>query len=70
MVNESGTARLSCWVGIGCVFRNHHYVLGSSMSTEGPTAWMRKAIAEWQKGKTVVIVYPVDKRVLMMMANA
>lgn len=33
---------------------------------KGPTAWMRKAIAEHAKGKTVVIVYPVDKWVLMM----
>lgn len=33
---------------------------------KGPTAWMRKAIAEWQKGKTVVLVYPVDKWLLMM----
>lgn len=34
---------------------------------KGPTAWMRKAIEEHKKGKTVVIVYPVDKWVLMMM---
>lgn len=33
---------------------------------KGPTAWMRKAIEEHRKGKTVVIVYPVDKWVLMM----
>lgn len=33
---------------------------------KGPTAWMRKAIEEHKKGKTVVIVYPVDKWVLMM----
>lgn len=32
----------------------------------GPTAWMRKAIAESQKGKCVVLVFPVDKWVLMM----
>lgn len=32
----------------------------------GPTAWMRKAIVEQAKGKTVVIVYPLDKWVLMM----
>lgn len=34
---------------------------------KGPTAWMRKAIQESQKGKFVLIVYPVDKWVLMMM---
>lgn len=33
---------------------------------KGPTAWMRKAIAESKKGKRVVVVYPVDKWVLMM----
>jgi hypothetical protein len=33
---------------------------------KGPTAWMRKAITEYQKGKFVCIVYPVDKWVLMM----
>jgi len=33
---------------------------------KGPTAWMRKAIEEANKGKVVVIVYPVDKWVLMM----
>lgn len=35
---------------------------------KGPTAWVRKAITEWQKGKTVVLVYPVDKWVLMLQA--
>lgn len=34
---------------------------------KGPTAWMRKAIEESKKGKFVLIVYPVDKWVLMMM---
>jgi len=33
----------------------------------GPTAWVRKAIEEWQKGKAVVLVYPVDKWVLMLL---
>ena len=35
---------------------------------KGPTAWARKAIAESQKGKRVVMVYPIDKWVLMMLA--
>jgi hypothetical protein len=35
---------------------------------KGPTAWMRKAIAEQQKGKTSVVVYPIDKWVLLMLA--
>lgn len=34
---------------------------------KGPTAWMRKAITENKKGKRVVVVYPVDKWVLMML---
>jgi hypothetical protein len=34
---------------------------------KGPTAWVRKAITEQQKGKLVVLVYPVDKWVLMLM---
>lgn len=33
---------------------------------KGPTAWMRKAILEQQKGKTSVVVYPVQKWILMM----
>ena len=35
---------------------------------KGPTAWVRKAIAEQQKGKLVVLVYPIDKWVLMLLA--
>lgn len=35
---------------------------------KGPTAWVRKAIEENAKGKTVVLVYPVDKWVLMLLA--
>lgn len=33
---------------------------------KGPTAWMRKAIEENKKGKKIVVVYPVDKWILMM----
>ena len=33
---------------------------------KGQTAWARKAIAEHKKGKRVVMVYPLDKWVLMM----
>lgn len=36
---------------------------------KGPTAWVRKAIQEWRKGKTVVLVYPVDKWLLMMVSE-
>lgn len=34
---------------------------------KGATAWARKAIEEHKKGKTVVMVYPIDKWVLMML---
>ena len=33
---------------------------------KGPTAWVRKAIQEHAKGKRVVLVYPVDKWMLML----
>lgn len=35
---------------------------------KGPTAWARKAILEASQGKRVVMVYPIDKWVLMMIA--
>ena len=34
---------------------------------KGPTAWARKAITEFQKGKRVVFVFPIDKWVLMLL---
>jgi hypothetical protein len=34
----------------------------------GPTAWIRKAITEHKKGKRVVLVYPIDKWILMILA--
>lgn len=34
---------------------------------KGPTAWARKCITEAQKGKDVVMVYPIDKWVLMLL---
>lgn len=33
---------------------------------KGMTAWVRKAISEHEKGKKVVMVYPIDKWVLML----
>lgn len=35
---------------------------------KGPTAWVRKAIAEHQKGKRVVFVFPIDRWILLMLA--
>ena len=34
---------------------------------KGPTAWARKAIEENKKGKKVVLVYPIDKWILMLL---
>jgi len=34
---------------------------------KGVTAWVRKALEEHSKGKTVVLVYPLDKWVLMLL---
>ncbi len=34
---------------------------------KGPTAWVRKALAEHEQGKGVVFVFPVDKWVHMML---
>jgi hypothetical protein len=33
----------------------------------GVTAWVRKAINEYKKGKKVIFVYPIDKWVFMML---
>jgi hypothetical protein len=35
---------------------------------KGPTAWARKAMVEAAKGKRVVLVYPIDKWILMLLA--
>lgn len=32
---------------------------------KGPTAWVRKAIEEYKKGKKVVFVFPIDKWIHM-----
>lgn len=34
---------------------------------KGATAWARKCIEEFRKGKRVVMVYPIDKWVLMLL---
>jgi hypothetical protein len=46
----------------------HHGPFDRKPRKKGMTAWVRKAIAEHQKGKTVVMVYPLDKWVLMLLA--
>lgn len=60
--------------GLTCEWGRRNYVnppFGSIIhegKKKGPTAWMRKAVQEAAKGKFVLIVYPVDKWVLMMAA--
>jgi len=59
--------------GLSCEWGNSNYVnppFGSIIhegKKKGMTAWVRKAIAEWEKGKLVVMVYPIDKWVLMLL---
>jgi hypothetical protein len=59
--------------GLTCEWGQNNYVnppFGSIMhegKKKGPTAWVRKALAECAKGKRVVLVYPVDKWVLMLL---
>lgn len=59
--------------GLTCEWGSSNYVnppFGSIVhegKKKGPTAWVRKAILEFNKGKIVVLVYPVDKWVLMIL---
>jgi hypothetical protein len=60
--------------GLTCEWGQSNYVnppFGSILhqgKKKGPTAWARKAIEESKKGKRVVLVYPIDKWVLMLLA--
>lgn len=53
--------------GLTCEWGNSNYVnppFGSIVHNgrkKGPTAWARKSIEENLKGKTVVMVYPIEK---------
>jgi hypothetical protein len=59
--------------GLSVEWGNSTYVnppFGSIMhegKKKGFTAWVRKAIEESKKGKRVVLVYPMDKWVLMLL---
>lgn len=59
--------------GLTCEWGSSNYVnppFGSIMhqgKKKGPTAWVRKCIEEYKKGKLVVLVFPVDKWILMLM---
>ena len=60
--------------GLTCEWGESNYVnppFGSIIhdgKKKGPIAWMRKAIEEAKKGRDVVVVYPIDKWILMMLA--
>ncbi len=59
--------------GLTCEWGKSNYVnppFGSIIhqgKKKGMTAWVRKAIAEQKKGKRVVMVYPLDKWILMLL---
>jgi hypothetical protein len=59
--------------GLTCEWGQSNYVnppFGSIVHQgrkKGATAWARKAIKEHRKGKRVVLVYPVDKWILMLL---
>lgn len=61
--------------GLTCEWGRSNYVnppFGSIVhegKKKGATAWARKAITENKKGKKVVMVYPIDKWVLLMIKN-
>lgn len=60
--------------GLTCEWGQRNYVnppFGSILhdgKRKGATAWVRKALAEHAKGKLVVMVYPLDKWVLMLLS--
>lgn len=59
--------------GLTCEWGQSNYVnppFGSIVHQgrkKGMTAWVRKALAERGKGKRVVMVYPLDKWILMLL---
>jgi hypothetical protein len=59
--------------GLTCEWGERNYVnppFGSIIhqgKKKGPTAWVRKALLEQSKGRLVVLVYPIDKWVLMLL---
>lgn len=61
--------------GLTCEWGRSNYVnppFGSIIhegKKKGPTAWVRKSLVERAKGKLVVLVYPVDKWVLMLLQD-
>ena len=60
--------------GLTCEWGRSNYVnppFGAILhdgKRKGMTAWVRKALAEQQRGRSTVLVYPLDKWVLMLLA--
>jgi hypothetical protein len=59
------------WAGKSC-YVNPPFgsIVGQDGKKKGPTAWARKAIEEMKAGKRVVLVYPIDKWILMLLEHA
>jgi hypothetical protein len=61
--------------GLTCEWGSSNYInppFGSIVhlgKKKGPTAWARKAIEEYHKGKRIVFVFPIDGWVLMMLSE-
>lgn len=60
----------SDWGGSTYVNPPFGSIVGEDGKKKGPTAWARKSILEAEKGNDVVMVYPVDKWVLMLLEYA
>lgn len=63
-----------CFNGLSADWGKSNYVnppfgtvIGDDGKKKGPTAWARKAIAEFEKGNKVVLVFPIDKWILMLL---
>jgi hypothetical protein len=60
--------------GLTCPWGSSNYVnppFGSIIhqgKKKGPTAWVRKALEQQADGKSTVLVYPIDKWILMLLA--
>jgi hypothetical protein len=61
--------------GLSCEWGSSNYVNPPFGAVEvngkkvGPTAWAKKAIQEYRKGKKVILVYPIDKWIHMLLAE-
>jgi hypothetical protein len=60
---------LSCEWGLSTYVNPPFGSIIQNGKKKGPTAWARKAIEEQKKGKSVVMVYPVDKWLLMLIQH-